>query len=68
VKENVSGPERVLRAGIGPAPIARGWVVLRPTARKSGPVALMITEALVTETAVTKACPVSGVFGIGTTG
>lgn len=68
MKENVGGPERLLRAGISPALIAWGWVVLGPAGRKSGPVALMITGALVAETAVTKVCPVSAVFGIDTTG
>ena len=67
VRENVGGPERVLRATIGPALVAWGWLILGPTRRQSGPVALMIMGVLVTETAVTKVCPISAVFGIDTT-
>jgi hypothetical protein len=67
MKENVAGAERALRATIGPALIAWGWMVLAPARHKSGPVALMLTGALVTETALTKVCPVSAVVGIDTT-
>ena len=67
MRENVGGRERALRAAIGPALVLWGWTVLGPAQRKSGPVALMITGALVAETAVTKVCPVSAAFGIDTT-
>jgi hypothetical protein len=67
MRENVGGAERALRATIGPALVAWGWLVLAPARHKSGPVVLMLTGALVTETAVTKVCPVSAVFGIDTT-
>lgn len=62
----MGGPERALRAMIGPALVTWGWIVLGPARHRSGPVALMMTGVLVTETAVTKVCPVSAAFGIDT--
>lgn len=67
MRENVGGAERALRGTIASALVAWGCLVLAPARRKSGQVALMLTRALVTETAVTKVCPVSVAFGIDTT-
>lgn len=43
LRGNVGGSERALRATIGPALVAWGWMVLGPARHKSGPVALMMT-------------------------
>lgn len=67
MRENVGGADRLLRVAIGPAVVLWGWILLSPAERKSGPVALMLTGALLSETALTKVCPVSAVFGIDTT-
>lgn len=66
MQENVGGTERVVRALVGPSLVAWGLTILGPARRKLGPVALIVAGALVTETVITKTCPLSEVLGLNT--
>jgi len=63
VKENVGGPERVLRAVSGPALLVAGYGPLGGRHGRLRGLFAMVWGAVVTETAITKTCSVSGLLG-----
>lgn len=66
MRENVGGADRLLRAIAGPALIAAGYA--RWGGSEGQPMGLlaMLAGALVTETAVTRVCPLNEALGIDT--
>jgi hypothetical protein len=66
MKENVGGWDRVGRAIIGPALLGAGYGLLDGRRGRLAGLAAMIGGALVTETAVTRVCPVNEVIGVDT--
>jgi 6-phosphogluconate dehydrogenase len=66
MKENVGGWDRVGRAMVGPALLGLGYGVLGGRRGALGGIAAMIGGALVTETALTRVCPVNEWLGVDT--
>lgn len=66
MKENVGGWDRVGRAMLGPALIGAGYGFLGGRRGSLAGLAAMIGGALVTETAVTRVCPLNEALGVDT--
>ncbi len=66
MKENVGQVEQTMRAAVGPLMLAGGYVFGGRKGRGKGLLA-MLAGALVTETAITRTCPLNSFFGIDTT-
>lgn len=66
MRENVGGWDRLGRAIIGPALVGAGYGFLGGRNGRLGGLAAMIAGALVTETAITRVCPLNEVVGVDT--
>jgi hypothetical protein len=65
MKENVGRRDRIMRSMVGPVLLAVGYGLLDRN-RTAGAVALL-GGAMVTETAITRTCPINALLGIDTT-
>ena len=68
MKENVGRTDQILRGVVGPLLAAFGYSRLGGKQGKLVGLAAMISGALITETAITRTCPLNEVMGIDTTG
>lgn len=66
MKENIGKEERMIRSIAGPALIGLGLIALGGHKGKIGGLLSMIAGTLITETAITKVCPVNHFFGVDT--
>ena len=64
--ENVGGWDRILRSVVGPGMLALGYVWLRGREGRLPGLAAMIGGALITESAVTRVCPVNRLLHLDT--
>lgn len=66
MEENVGKKDRMIRSIVGPALITFGYAVLGGKKGHIGGLASIIAGTLITESAITKVCPVNEFFGIDT--
>lgn len=66
MKENVGKKDRLIRSFTGPALLGVGYTVLEGRKGRAAGLAVMITGALLLESALTKVCPVNAFLGIDT--
>lgn len=66
MKENVGGADRVMRAVAGPALLALGYARWGGSTGSLPGLLAMLGGALVTETAVTRVCPLNEALGVDT--
>ncbi|MFA5517361.1 MAG: DUF2267 domain-containing protein [Desulfuromonadales bacterium] len=66
MKENVGQTDQTLRAAIGPLLLTTGYLFGGRKGRGKG-LMTMLAGAMITETAITKTCPLNRLFGIDTT-
>lgn len=66
MRENVGGWDRAARWIAGPALLALGYARWGGSRGGLGGLAAMLAGALVTETAVTRVCPLNEVLGVDT--
>lgn len=66
MRENVGGWDRVGRAIIGPALVGAGYGYFGGRHGRLGGLAAMIAGALVTETAITRVCPLNEAVRVDT--
>jgi hypothetical protein len=64
MKENVGRRDQIVRSMVGPALLAIGYGLLNRN-RGAGATAL-VWGAMVTETAITRVCPINALLGIDT--
>lgn len=64
MRENVGGADRVARAVAGPALLAFGVGRWLTGGASAGALLAAVAGALITETAVTRVCPVNEVLGV----
>lgn len=68
MKENVGRADQILRAIVGPLLLIGGLTRLGATRGRAAGIAAMIGGALITETALTKTCPLNELLGMDTRG
>lgn len=66
MRENVGGADRRMRMVAGPGLVVLGFTALGGSRGRLPGLLAMLAGALVTETAVTRVCPVNEVLGIDT--
>ena len=66
MRENVGGADRALRAVAGPALLALGYARLGGGSGRLPGLLAMLGGALITETAITRVCPLNEAMGIDT--
>ena len=69
MQENVGSLDRGVRSVLGPAVLALGVISARRRSRGRlplGSIAAIVAGAMVTETVVTRVCPLNALFGIDT--
>ena len=66
MRENVGGADRGMRAVVGPALLALGYAKWGGNRGSLPGLLAMLSGALVTETAVTRVCPLNEILGIDT--
>ena len=66
MRENVGGADRGMRAVLGPALVAMGAAGMTRGRNPLASAAALVTGALITETAVTRVCPLNEVLGVDT--
>ncbi len=64
MRENVGGADRVVRAVAGPALLALGYTRLGGSDGELPGLLAMLAGALITETAVTRVCPLNELLGV----
>ena len=67
MKTNVGHTEQIIRAIAGPALLALGLTVLGATKGRLAGILALVGGAIVTETAITRTCPLYSALGISTT-
>ncbi len=68
MRENVGGMDRTVRAVAGPALMALGYARLGGRSGALGGLLALLGGALITETAITRVCPLNEALGIDTAG
>lgn len=66
MRENVGSWDRVLRSFLGPSLLLVGYSGLGGRRGRTGGLAAMIVGAVLTETAITRVCPLNYVLGVNT--
>lgn len=66
MRENVGGMDRTMRLALGPGLLALGYTALGGDRGRAPGLLAMIAGALVTETAITRVCPLNEVLGVDT--
>ena len=66
MKENVGTEDRIARSLLGPGLMAIGYTSLGGSKGRTAGLAAMIFGALLTESAITKVCPINALLGINT--
>lgn len=66
MKENVGKKDRLIRSFIGPGLMVLGYFFLKGHKGNLGGLASIVAGSLITESAITKVCPVNEFFGIDT--
>lgn len=66
MKENVGKKDRLIRSFVGPALLLGGYFLLKGKKSNLGGLSSMILGTMITESAITKVCPVNEFFGIDT--
>lgn len=66
MKENVGNKDRVIRSIAGPLLIGVGYAVLGGHKGRVAGLAAMVAGTLISESALTRVCPVNGILGIDT--
>ena len=66
MRENVGGADRVTRAAAGPALLALGYGRWGGASGSLSGLLAMLAGALITETAITRVCPLNEALGIDT--
>jgi hypothetical protein len=66
MRENVGGMDRTMRLMAGPGLLALGYAALGGSRGRLPGLLAMIAGALVTETGITRVCPLNEVFGVDT--
>ncbi len=66
MKENVGKTDRLIRSVAGPALIGIGYLALGGNKGKIEGLATIVAGALLTESAITKVCPVNYMLGLDT--
>ena len=66
MKENVGRADQIVRSIVGPALLAAGYTWLGGRWGRVAGLAAMISGALITETAITRTCPLNELFGVDT--
>ncbi|WP_420128595.1 YgaP family membrane protein [Longimicrobium sp.] len=66
MRENVGGADRALRAVAGPALLALGYSRWGGGSGKLAGLLAMLGGALITETAITRVCPLNEAMGVDT--
>ena len=67
MKENVGRNDQTMRAVVGPLLLTAGYAFLGGKRGKGKGLMTMLAGAMMTETAITRTCPVNKVLGIDTT-
>ncbi len=66
MRENVGGMDRTMRLAVGPGLLALGYTALGGSRGRLPGLLAMIAGALVTETGITRVCPVNEAIGLDT--
>ena len=66
MRENVGGADRGMRAVLGPGLVALGAAGIARGRNPLPAAAAMVVGALITETAVTRVCPLNEALGVDT--
>jgi hypothetical protein len=66
MRENVGGADRRVRMVVGPALVLAGYTWFGGRRGRAAGIATMIVGALLTETVLTKTCPLNAMVGIDT--
>lgn len=66
MKENVGKKDQLIRSFIGPGLMVLGYYFLKTKKGKLGGLTSIITGTLISESAITRVCPVNEFFGIDT--
>ena len=66
MKENVGKKDQLIRSFIGPALLVGGYFLLKSKKGTLSGLGSMIVGTLISESAITKVCPVNEFFGIDT--
>ena len=66
VKENVGQTDQAVRAALGPMLLLAGFTLLDGKRGRPLGLAAMVSGALITETAMTRTCPLNELLGIDT--
>ncbi|HEX2090949.1 MAG TPA: DUF2892 domain-containing protein [Longimicrobiaceae bacterium] len=66
MRENVGGADRLVRAVAGPALLALGYAKLGGSEGALPGILAMLSGVLITETAITRVCPLNEALGIDT--
>ncbi len=67
MKENVGRNDQTMRSMLGPLMLFAGYFILGGRKGRASGLMTMIAGALVTETAITRTCPLNDYLGIDTT-
>jgi hypothetical protein len=67
MKENVGRNDQTMRALVGPLLLTAGYALLGGKRGKGKGLMAMVAGAMLTETAITRTCPLNEVLGIDTT-
>jgi hypothetical protein len=68
MKENVGRNDQTMRALVGPLLLTAGYAFLGGKRGKGKGLMAMVAGAMLTETAITRTCPLNKALGIDTTG
>ncbi|WP_029033671.1 YgaP family membrane protein [Salinimicrobium terrae] len=66
MKENVGKEDQLIRSIVGPGLMVLGYFFLRKYKSRLGGITSIVTGTLLTESAITRVCPVNHFFGIDT--
>ena len=66
MKENVGKKDQLIRSFVGPALLVGGYFLLKGKKGNLGGLSSMIVGTLISESALTRVCPVNEFFGIDT--
>lgn len=66
MKENVGKKDQLIRSFVGPGLMVMGYFFLKGQKGNLGGLASIVAGSLITESAITKVCPVNYFFGLDT--
>lgn len=66
MKENVGKKDQLIRSFVGPGLMVMGYFFLKGQKGNLGALASIVAGSLITESAITKVCPVNYFFGLDT--